>query len=324
MLGKLKLISCASLIGLSAYSIGYAQTNTSSAVVDHSNWVQIPGELIRPDCVHEIPNGARVETRNGEITGDVTLNGTLIAHYSACANEGLRTRHGGLNAGLNAGLTPSLGQTPGPTGNGWVEASQWYDSGQNVDLIYGLWNVPSNPKQNGGLIYLFNGIEPTTQSYILQPVLQYGSGYAGGGNYWTIASWLVGGSYVFHSPLVAVSPGNSLFGYTEVTGTSGSTLDWRVQATDENTGNYSWITATSNGLTWSWAYAAVLEAYNITSCAQFPSNLQDTFSDNQVYQGTTTYTLTKPGWYGAFYGYSGGPSCNFGVNISGTPSTLKF
>jgi hypothetical protein len=268
---------------------------------------------MRAECVHEIPNGAKVETRNGQITGDVTLNGSLIAHYDACSEEAISTRHQGQTAGL--------GHVP--AGNGWVEASQWDDYGQNVDLIYGFWTVPSNPSLNGALIYLFNGIEPSVQTYILQPVLQYGVGYAGGGNYWAIASWLVGSNYAFHSPLETVYPGNSLFGYTEVTGTSGSTLDWRVQATDESTGAYSWITASSSGLQWSWAYAAVLEAYNVTSCAQFPANLQDTFSDNQVFQGTTTYTLTKPGWYGAIYGY-GGPSCGFGVGISGSTSTLHF
>lgn len=317
MLTKLKLIALAGALGLSAYPASFAQTNLTKTPSDNTGWVQIPGELIRPECVHEIPNGARVETKEGQITGDVTLNGALLAHFDACSEEAVKTR--------TQSQAKSVGRTPG-TGNGWVEASQWYDSNQNVDLIYGYWTVPSNPSQNGGLIYLFNGIEPSIQSYILQPVLQYGVGNAGGGNYWAIASWLVGSSYVFHSPLETVSPGNSLFGYTEVTGTSGSTLDWRVEAYDETTGAYSWITTSSSGLTWSWAYAGVLEAYGITSCAQFPSNLKDSFTQTAVYEGTTSFNTTNPGWYGASYGYNGdgGPSCNFGVSVSGSTSTLKF
>jgi hypothetical protein len=290
-----------------------AQANTSKAAMEHPTWVQVPGQLIRPECVHEIPNGAKVETVNGQITGDVTLKGALIAHYEACQEAGVATRH--------QEAEPSLGHVP--AGNGWVEASQWDDANQNIDLLYGYWTVPSNPKQNGGLIYLFNGIEPSTQTYILQPVLQYGVGYAGGGNYWAIASWLVGSSYVFHSPLETVYSGNTLFGFTEVTGTSGSTLNWEVEAYDDSTGAYSWITASTSGLQWSWGYAAVLEAYNITSCNQFPANLKDVFTSTTVYQGPPGYTLTSPKWSGAIYGY-GGPSCGFGVGISGSTSTLYF
>jgi len=71
-------------------------------------------------------------------------------------------------------------------------------SGDNLDLVDGFWTVPSNPSDNGALIYLFNGIEPSNFSAILQPVLQYGSNGAFGGNYWVIASWYVGNSG-FHS-----------------------------------------------------------------------------------------------------------------------------
>ncbi|WP_158821651.1 hypothetical protein [Granulicella sp. S156] len=314
MLKKVKLIYCAGLLGLSTYSMAYAQTIKSQAALVHPDWVQIPGELIRPECVHEIPNGAKVETVEGKITGDVTVNGALLAHYEPCTEEAVATRH----------PSPSenrVAHTPGL--NGWVEAAQWDDTNQNVDLIYGNWTVPSNPSENGGLIYLFNGLEPSVQTYILQPVLQYGSGYAGGGNYWAIASWLVGTNYVFHSPLETVNPGDSLFGYTEVTGTSGSTLDWRVEGEDETTGAYSWITTSTSGLEWSWAYAAVLEAYGISSCSQLPANLHDTFTGTEVYQGTTSYTLETPGWYGAIYD-TGGLSCGFGVGVSGTTSTVYY
>src|SRR5580658_1091706 len=57
--------------GLSTYSIAQAPTNNSRAITDHPGWVQIPGQLIRPNCVHEVPNGARIEFgRDGKVTGD--------------------------------------------------------------------------------------------------------------------------------------------------------------------------------------------------------------------------------------------------------------
>jgi hypothetical protein len=165
MLQKLRLITCASLLGLSTYAMAQERTVT----MDHPGWVQIPGELIRPDCVHEIPNGARVEVENGQVTGDVTLNGARIAHYDACPEDAIITRP--------RGRTENLSNTPG-TGNGWVEASLWdvsLSSSDNIDYVAGIWTVPSYPSSNGALIYLFNGIVPSSDNWILQPVLQYGS-----------------------------------------------------------------------------------------------------------------------------------------------------
>jgi hypothetical protein len=122
---------------------------------------------------------AEVETKDGQITGDVTLDGKLFAHYDACSEEAISSRH----------AADAENPAHDPTINGWVEATQWDDKNQNVDFIDGDWTVPSNPATNGGTIFFFNGIEPSVQTYILQPVLQYGSSAAGGGNYWAIASW---------------------------------------------------------------------------------------------------------------------------------------
>jgi len=295
-----------------------AGQNTSKATMDHPGWVQIPGELIRPDCVHEIPSGASVEVENGQVTGDVTLNGALIAHYDACPEDAVITRPRGRTEGLS---------NPPGTGNGWVEAAQWdvsLNSNDNIDFMAGIWTVPSYPSSNGALIYLFNGIEPSSQNWILQPVLQYGSNGSFGGNYWVISSWMVGpNNYAFHGPPETVYPGNSILGYTELTGTSGSTLYWAVEAYDESTGAYSSITAHTSGLHWTWAYAGVLEAYNVTSCSEFPANGKAVFTNSTVDHGFPSYQSISPqGWYGATYSY-GGPSCGFGV-AAGNTSTLSF
>jgi hypothetical protein len=85
--------------GLSSYA--NAQQSQSEAVAEHPNWAQLPGELIRPDCVHEIPKGARVEIgKDGDLTGDVTLNGILIAHYDACPEKAVITRQGARTQGV--------------------------------------------------------------------------------------------------------------------------------------------------------------------------------------------------------------------------------
>ena len=304
--------------GLSTYSVAQDQTLASQAAMEHPGWMQIPGELIRPDCVHEIPQGATVEVANGEITGDVTLNGTLIAHYDACPEDAFVTRPRGRSGTL---------ATPPGTGNGWVEASEWdvpLGASDNLDFMGGRWTVPSNPSLNGALIFLFNAIEPSDGNWILQPVLQYGSNGGLGGDYWTIASWLAGpNGYVFHSPLETVHPGNLILASTEMTGTSGNTLYWKVSAQDSTTGANSWITAHSSGLHWTWAYAGVLEAYNVTSCSNFPASGRAVFTNSTIAHGFPSYkVITAQGWIGDIYGY-GGPTCRFAV-IAGTESTLDF
>ncbi|MGB9235047.1 MAG: hypothetical protein WCC04_11575 [Terriglobales bacterium] len=303
--------------GLSTGSIAQAQT-IDEASVAHPGWVQIPGELIRPDCVHQIPSGATVEvTNDGQATGDVTLNGALVAHYDACPEAPVVTRP--------RGRTANLASAPG-TGNGWVEASEWdvpLSSSDNIDYMGGTWTVPSYPSSDGALIYLFNGIEPASGEWILQPVLQYGVSPDGGGNYWGIASWLVGNNYAFVSPLEPVYPGDSIFGSTGLNNVSGSTLYWKVAAKDETTGAYTWITAHVSNQHWTWAFAGVLEAYNVTSCSQFPSNGRATFNHSLVDHGFP-YLDKVPGngWAGAIYSY-GGPRCHFMV-VAGSESTLDF
>jgi hypothetical protein len=313
------LFGIASLVFITNGVLNAQAAQTSSkATMDHPGWVQIPGELIRPDCVHQIPSGAAVEIENGQITGDVTLNGVLIAHYDACPEDAVITRPRGRTEGLN---------NPLGTGNGWVEASQWdvpLGSSDNIDYMAGTWTVPSNPWKNGALIYLFNGIEPSSENWILQPVLQYGSNGAFGGNYWVIASWIVGPkNYAFYGATPKVDPGDSISGYTKMTGTSGSKLLWKVKATDTSTGANSWITAHTSGLHWTWAFAAVLEAYYVTSCSQFPASGQAVFTKSAVDHGFPSYSAISPqGWYAAYYSY-GGPSCGFSV-VPGKTSTLSF
>jgi hypothetical protein len=296
-----------------AFAVPMSMTagNTSEATIDHSGWVQAPGALIRPDCVHEVPNGATVETANGQITGDVTLNGTLIAHYDACPEDPVTTRP--------QGRTASLASAPG----GWVEASRW-NSNESIDDLWGYWTVPMNPKQNGGLIYLFNGMVNTDGTWIVQPVLQYGKGAGGGGNNWVIASWIVGpNGFFFHSPLLSVNSGDTLLGYTVLRFYNARLAIWNVEAKDVTTGAITGIHAPNSQPKWPWAYNVVLEAYSITSCDQFPPDNGDAFRDTRVYKGPPGYIPTNPEWSSWFPSWQG-PACNFSIVQSATTSTLKW
>jgi hypothetical protein len=281
---------------------------------EHPGWLQVPGALASPNCVHQIPTGARVSD-DGQTGSDVTLNGQLIAHYDACPETSIPTRH------------PV--QDPG-TGNGWVEASQWdvsLKSLDDIDYLYGTWTVPSIPETYGALIYLFNGIEPSGGGWIIQPVLQYGDNGQFGGDYWVLASWLVHSNtdYFVSSP-IGVNPGDTIFGSLWESSISGGTLGYDVDATDRSTNQSSTLSLTINGYHWVWAYAGVLEAYRVTSCSEFPSGSSGSegFVKTHVAHGYPYLDFINPeAFYGAQYSY-GGPSCNFKVDASGSSSTLYF
>jgi len=294
------------------------QMSRAAAVKAHPNWVQVPGAYIRPDCVHEIPLGANVE-----VNGDITLAGSVIAHYDSCPEAPILTR------GL-AKETPKFGEAPSP-GNGWVEDIEMVvplKSGDSVDEITGTWTVPAPPLENGALIYIFNGLEPTSGGVIIQPVLQYGATTAGGligGNYWTIAGWLVN-SNAYHSPGVKVSTGDTIRGTTYVTSESAGKLNWEIFAQDTTSGAYSWLSAWSEGIEWNWAFSGVLETYGMTSCSEFPASLITAFANTTVYHGYPSFEKVTPGWYGVFDNYfgSGGPSCGFAQIPDGTVNFLFY
>jgi hypothetical protein len=287
----------------------------SQLTAEHPGWTQVPGALVSPDCVHQIPNGAKVGASAGRAGEDVTLNGQLIAHYDPCLEASISTRQ--------------LVQDPG-TGNGWVEASQWntaLKSGDNIDDLYGYWTVPPIPKTYGALVYLFNGVEPSGGAWIMQPVLQFGSNGLFGGDYWVFASWLVHSNqdYFVSSTVLSVNPGDSLSGAVWETSVSGGTLGYDIAATDYTTNQSSLLSLTATGFQWIWAYAGVLEAYNVTSCSEFPKGSSGSlgFTKTHVYHGYPNLDYLKPDFHSAEYNY-GGPSCKFKVTVSGSLSTLYF
>ena len=299
----------------------FAQTTLEQAKAEHPDWVQIPGKLVRPDCVHVLPKGATVEIdSDGNLTGNVTMDGEFLAHYDACPEKAIATRP--HVARQNNG-TSSLVQAPS-TGNGWVEDDQWdvpLSSSDNIDYMQASLVVPSYPSLSGALIYLFNGISDSNEQVIIQPVLQYGSNNLFGGNYWGIASWIVGPDSYYVSPLETVNPGDVLLGYTQMTSISGNTLYWTSVAKDQTSGAYSYIKVWTSGYHFTWAYRGVLEAYNVNYCANFPASGRAVFGNPIVDHDFPYYRGLTQQWKGAIFGY-GGPSCRFAVVAAS--GTLDF
>jgi hypothetical protein len=280
-------------------------------------WVQVPGALFPSDCVHPVPNGATVDP-----TGDVTLNSSLVAHYDPCPVPPIWTRPVPPGTPSSPRLEPSTG--------GWIEGAQANFSSDNLDWIYSEWVVPENPVDDGATIYLFNALEPASQDAIIQPVLQWGVSQAGGGNFWGISSWLVNSTNGYPSPLIEVTAGDIISGSVKITSQSGSDITWAVVTTDVTTGQSTTQGVISNGGQWTWGYTAILEAYNVGSCSQFPNNSIDyTFWNTFLDDAYPSYNhlIYGGGFSGIAYyandGYSG-PNCGFGGEYYDSTWVLAF
>jgi hypothetical protein len=277
-------------------------------------WVQVPGALFPSDCVHPVPDGATVDP-----TGDVTLNGLFVAHYDPCPALPIWTRPVPPGTPSSPRLEPSTG--------GWVEGAQANFSSDNLDWIYSEWTVPENPIDDNALIYLFNALEPATQDAIIQPVLQWGpGGESGGGNFWGISSWLVNSTNGYPSPLIQVTAGDIISGSVKITSQSGSNISWTIVATDVTTGRSTTPYVNSSGGQWTWAYTAILEAYNVTNCSQFPNNhiaytFWNTFLDDAY--PSYTHLIYGSGFSGTQYGYTG-PNCGFSGGYSDSTWAFTF
>jgi Repeat of unknown function (DUF346) len=179
-----------------------------------------------------------------------------------------------------AAAAKSGGKVPA-FGSGWITYAYWNNAtGNAISSFATTWVVPPEPAaQSGQTIFLFNGIQ--NSAWIYQPVLQFGPSAAGGGNYWAVASWYVdsaGGAY--HSPLVRVNPGDTLEGIMTLTGSGPSGFDYDCV--------FQGIPAASlpvqniQQLTWC---AETLEAYNITTCSDYPATQETAFRGISIQTG---------------------------------------
>ncbi len=113
--------------------------------------------------------------------------------------------------------------------DGYVKIRE-YKNGWNTYAVYGIyqiekpatfftakWSVPSPPKENDQLLYIFTALLGKDRmdngnyiNHIIQPVLQWGQSPAGGGNYWAICNWYVNDKDYFHDSLIVVNSGVNL------------------------------------------------------------------------------------------------------------------
>ncbi len=315
----ISVVIISSTAGITLFESGVAHAAAPMSPASISDWVHVPGALIRPDCVHGIPNGAKIEDNN-----DITLNRTVVGHFDACPESFIPSRSvHGPSHGASSGSVPGTG--------GWVEGveeSPSLSSGQSISYLSASWTVPPPPTTIGATIFLWDGLEPSGGSDgcsgsscgVMQPVLQWGVATGGipvGGSgtvpegsnqHWVITSWdCTFNGNCYYSPPVQVSQGDLIVGTVYISGQSGNTLDWAVGTFDETSGGYTTYATASTNVQWNWAYAPVLEEYGVTSCSQFPAATgyfaATAFSNILLFTGYPSSSIATGSWVGQLDGW---------------------
>ncbi len=106
----------------------------------------------------------------------------------------------------------------------------------------------------------------------LLPALQWGPSAAGGGEYWSVASWYVGGTTgaVFHGELVPVNVGDELTGFISLVGRQRAHCDYRCgfEGLSEADLPVFQVRELSR-------CGEVLAAYGIKQCTDYPDSERD-------------------------------------------------
>jgi len=219
-----------------------------------SEYLRVPGGLVHSSCIYRLTEQNSLIEHEGDelvVTGGETGEILRISKCPYPVRRNDRTTHG-------------------PAWKTWAQ----YQNTELISSLTGYWTVPPQPTSSDSqILYFWNGVEPTDNSEVLQPVLQWGYTPAGGGDFWGVASWFVSanfGSVV--SPLVDSSPNDVIKGYNfrQANGT------WTINGTDTNTAQSAVISYTPDESDYSYAYE-VLEAYTLSGCDDYPPTGEVTF-----------------------------------------------
>jgi hypothetical protein len=223
--------------------------------------VLTPGGFRPRTSVHLIEAGHSLSGADNALR-KLSPTGSVVADYGA-----MTSRPAGVPLQPNNVFVPRGRQVPG-LGSGWITyAYRTNNTGHPISVFQSTWTVPPPPlTQSGQTIFLFNGIQNSTMIY--QPVLQWGVSAAGGGNYWSIASWYVDGQGgpAFHSQLIPDSVGTELIGVMTMTGQQGNLFSYNCNF--QGIPNSGYPIQNVEQLTWC---IETLEAYSVQQCSDYPA-----------------------------------------------------
>ncbi len=236
-----------------------------------------PGGFRHRSLVHQVETGQVLRVADGQLQmRDMKTNALIAAHENVIEIQ---------NGMMAHDVLPALG-------SGWIAYAYWNNgTGRSITSFRTTWTVPAAPSSaSSQTIFLFNGIQNYGTNYgILQPVLQWGSSAAGGGQYWSIASWYVtSGGQAFHTNLIRVNPGDVLVGVMRLTGQANGQFSYTSEF--EGRANTSLPVQNIAELLWC---NETLEAYSVNQCSNYPAPTLTAMRAISIQTGAVTPVI---GW----------------------------
>ena len=235
-----------------------------------------PGGYRAASSVHLIDDGHVLDGTGGRLR-KIAPSGKAVADFGPLPPAAADTQRATRRSAMAGG--------PVEAASNWIAYTGWTNTtGTPVSSFRTTWVVPPEPETtNGQTIYLFNGMQDTPVTMILQPVLQWGNSPAGGGRHWAVASWVVfSGGGAFFSKLVRVHPGDTLTGVMTLASQVGGVFNYFCEF--EGIGKTGLPFMGVQQLNWC---AETLEAYDITTCSDYPDTPQTRFRDISIRTGST-------------------------------------
>ena len=186
--------------------------------------VATPVGLIHRSHIHLIENGYALMRKDGHMYKVERASRNIIEDYGKIDSV---TSTSTITATANANKSTegsSRRPLPGYEATTWVtDAELQNTSAGSITSFSTNWVVPNIPASNDNqVLYIWDGLENSTQSDVIQPVLQWGNGAVAN----TSGGWLIANFYVWGpssdqaaiSSSVFVSPGTILEGTITYTG----------------------------------------------------------------------------------------------------------
>jgi hypothetical protein len=271
---------------------GCAKSNNSAvkpAVTANSltaeEMVLTPVGYMEKSKVHFIDQGFSLHVENGRLQKVETRSGKMVEDFGEVKMNDERFN-------LNRNAVPAGNVEPAAV-SGWIAYTYWSNPITTKPITYfsTSWVVPAVPKKQGNqTLFLFNGMQDgaTATSYIIQPVLQWGSSAAGGGKYWAITNWYVSSSQAFFGSLVKVSTGTTLQGIMTQTAVSGSNYSYNSSFT-----GYPTTTLNATNVPQAFWAAETLESYGVTTPnTMYPPNVDVAMKSIEMLQGSANSSIT--------------------------------
>ncbi len=299
--------------GTSALDALFPGVGKRPAVVP-AEFVTTPFGYFHPSCVFQLEEG------------NTLLADGRVKHASGMIEAARHCQYSHYTSdGVAVAADVQVNDVNPPVISGWLESVSATTTGA-YSKINSSWVVPPEPTtDNGQLLYFFPGFEDATHVIsILQPVMQWGVGAAGGGPYWTAASWncCMSGT-TWHSRLINLNVGDKILG--SISSTCGPGHDcptWNVITNNQTTGERTVLARTpAAGQVWNWVFGSVAEPYGVTSCTDFPDNSGMTITI-RVYDENGDVTI--PDWQGDQWMSNPNPRCAYGTTITNNRETVKY